>query len=84
MDPLFDVDLSKTPLPDDGGLFPASLAADRTHSPTLGISGYLVRFRHPPTAGMATGTLFGPGPREDTVAVSYAGSLIWSTPPAGR
>lgn len=73
---MFDVDLTATPPPDDGGLFPASLAATRTHGPALGASGFLVRFLHPRTDGMATGTYFGPGPREGTVAVSYAGSLI--------
>ncbi|MFL0579615.1 hypothetical protein [Dietzia sp. 179-F 9C3 NHS] len=74
MDPLFAIDLAAAAPPDDGGLFAASLATTGPRDP-LGQAGHLVRFRHPGVGGTVTGTLFGPGPREATLAVTYDGAL---------
>lgn len=74
MDPLFDLDLAAAGLAEDGGLFPAGAAA--YEGPVLGRRGQLVWFWHPSHGETVVGTWFGPGPREDTLAVTYGGQLL--------
>lgn len=76
MDPLFDLDLDTLDPPDDGGLFPHGLAAPQIDSPRIGRYGQLVWFWHPVQGEAVVGTAFGPGPREDTLAVTYGGELL--------
>ena len=76
MDPLFDLDLSAAGPSEDGGLFPAGAAATHTDEPTLGRHGQLVWFWCPRLGETAIGTWLGPGPRADTIAVTYGGELL--------
>lgn len=76
MEPLFDLDLASVPQPTDGGLFSASITGSRPLPPRLGRSGPQIRFLHPQVHGVAVGALFGPGPREGILAVSYRGELV--------
>lgn len=76
MDPLFDLDLAAAGLPDDGGLFPAGAAAVHSDEPVLGRHGQLVWFHHPLHGETVIGTWFGPGPRDDAIAVTYGGDLL--------
>lgn len=75
MEPMFDLDLTGEPAA-DGGLFPLGAAIASPDAPALGRSGQLVWFRHPDAGDTVVGTMFGPGPREGTVAVTYRGALL--------
>lgn len=76
MDPLFDLDLAAAGPSADGGLFPAAAAAVHSDEPCLGLHGKLVWFWHPRLGETVVGTWFGPGPRAETIAVTYGGELL--------